>query len=492
LVKIIIGTYGWMEALMGDVESEQPQEDFEVEIVDLDELASAPDSSNSSNKRLLRPSQPVRFLARRRGLQLGVTTSVVVLVVLMILASMAPVREVVGSIFTGPTPTPSPAPGLQNDLFYFKTSPSWGYLTIDGHVVSHLPRMSVDPPRRLSPGQHVLVWRAAAFLAQRCTITVPAKPGVDSCRYDPPIEVGNGSFASIITFSESLKMLPASQRALLIQAVQAELGTHYSEMVQPGEPYALSSEIAYAAHNPCRLTSQVVLCYAIATQPLKATLSFQLDMDTSPDAPCITSGACSINEHDCRLFCDASDIVGPMEYSMSAAAGWNFIVVVRPLWQFTTLDGQVIAHDQADTFIAGQGNEYLVMLNTVWGNPGWSILPPFSNSQLPFGDPVCDSAANNTQTMQSAALNNSGMQIQTQYPSVPRADLGAGCLVTITQQPASSSSLTPPPSSQAAYYLHRFGVLLAVNNLAHRLLPFLPVANAYEKRLAQQLAAEKI
>ena len=177
---------------------------------------------------------------------------------------------------------------------------------------------------------------------------------------------------------------------------------------------------------------------------------------------------------------------------MSAAAGWNFMVVVRPLWQFATLDGQVIAHDQADTFIAGQGNEYLVMLNTVWGNPGWSILPPFSNSQLPFGDPVCDSAANDTQTMQSAALNNSGMQIQTQYPSVARADLGAGCLVTITQQPASSSSLTPPPSSQVAYCLHRFGVLLAVNNLAHRLWPFLPVANAYEKRLAQQLAAEKI
>ncbi len=60
---------------MGDVESEQPQEDFEVEIVDLDELASGADASNSSNKRLLRPSQPLRFLARRRGLQLGVTTS---------------------------------------------------------------------------------------------------------------------------------------------------------------------------------------------------------------------------------------------------------------------------------------------------------------------------------------------------------------------------------------------------------------------------------
>src|SRR5260370_9271541 len=88
LVKIIIGPYGWMEALMGDVGSEQPQDGLEVEIVDLDELASAPDSSDSSNKRLLRPSPPVRFLAREPGVHLAVTTSVVVLVVLMILASI--------------------------------------------------------------------------------------------------------------------------------------------------------------------------------------------------------------------------------------------------------------------------------------------------------------------------------------------------------------------------------------------------------------------
>jgi hypothetical protein len=235
-----------------------------------------------------------------------------VLVVLMILASTAPVRELVGSILPGLTPTPSPAAGLQNDLFYFKASPSWGYLTIDGHVVSPLPRMSVDRPLRLPPGQYVLVWRAAPFLAQRCTMTVPTKPGVDSCRYDPPIEVGIGSFASIITFSESLNTLSTTQRALLIQAVQEELGimSQYSEMVQPGEPYALSSEIADAAHNPCRLTLQVVLCYAIAAQPLKASLSFQLDMDTLQDSPCTTSGACSLGGQDCRLFCDAADIVG--------------------------------------------------------------------------------------------------------------------------------------------------------------------------------------
>jgi hypothetical protein len=162
--------------------------------------------------------------------------------------------------------------------------------------------------------------------------------------------------------------------------------------------------------------------------------------------------------------------------------------MVRPLWQFTTLDGRVIAHDEADTFIAEQGNDYFMMLNTVWENPGWSISPPSANLQSLFGDPVCDSAENDTQVLQIEALN-SEMQIQVQYP-VPRTDPGAGCLVMITRQPAPSSSLTPSPSSQVAYYLHRFGVLLAVNNLAHQLWPFLPVANAYEKRLAQQLAAE--
>jgi len=255
-------------------------------------------------------------------------------------------------------------------------------------------------------------------------------------------------------------------------------------MVQPGEPYALSSQIVDAAHNPCR-TLQVVLCYAIARQPLKATLSFQLDMNTSQDAPCTISGACSIGGQDCRLFCDAADVVGPMWYSMSAVAEWNVVMVVRPLWQFSTLDGQVIAHDQADTFIAGQGNDYFVMLNTAWENLGWSVSPPSANLQSLFGDPVCDSADNDTQVLQIEALENSDALVQTRSP---RTDLGAGCLVTI--KPGLLSSLTPTPSSQVAYCLHRFGVLLAVNSAAHHLWPFLPVANAYEKRLAQQLAAE--
>jgi hypothetical protein len=36
--------------------------------------------------------------------------------------------------------------------------------------------------------------------------------------------------------------------------------------------------------------------------------------------------------------------------------------------------------------------------------------------------------------------------------------------------------------------LHRFGIILAANDAAHRYLPFLPLADTYEQKLAQQLA----
>jgi hypothetical protein len=42
--------------------------------------------------------------------------------------------------------------------------------------------------------------------------------------------------------------------------------------------------------------------------------------------------------------------------------------------------------------------------------------------------------------------------------------------------------------TELAYCLHRFGVNLAANEVAQRYWPYLPVADAGEQRLAQQLA----
>ncbi len=43
-------------------------------------------------------------------------------------------------------------------------------------------------------------------------------------------------------------------------------------------------------------------------------------------------------------------------------------------------------------------------------------------------------------------------------------------------------------SAPYAYFLEHFGISLAVNDAAHKLQPQLPLADAYERSLARQLA----
>jgi hypothetical protein len=46
-------------------------------------------------------------------------------------------------------------------------------------------------------------------------------------------------------------------------------------------------------------------------------------------------------------------------------------------------------------------------------------------------------------------------------------------------------AISPPP---IVYFLYRFGVFLAANDVAHKYWPTMPFANASEQQLAQQLA----
>src|SRR5260221_7551189 len=181
---------------MGDVESEQSQDDFEVEIADLDELGTAANSSKPARS-LLRP----RFSPRQRRLQLAITSSIVMLAILIILGSTAPVRELVGSIFPGPPATPSAASGSETGLFYVQASPSWGQLSIDGHVFAHLPGVGVGPPLRLARGRHVLEWRAEPFLAQQFIVTMATHYYAGSCHRPKLLPVREWTICSIPTLS---------------------------------------------------------------------------------------------------------------------------------------------------------------------------------------------------------------------------------------------------------------------------------------------------
>jgi hypothetical protein len=469
---------------MGDSKPEHPQEDFEIEIEDLDK----PGTTTRSTK-LLRPVPLPRFSPCLRKVQLVVTALIVMLAILLILVSTAPIRELIGGIATGPTPTPAPtlAPGV--DLFYILADPAWGYLSIDGRVVSHLPAITIQPPLRLSRGQHKLTWRADPFSTQSCSLTVPHDFGKDTCHLNRSIQLSTQLNASILIFTESLNTLSATERARLIQATQEALDKKQSsDIVQPGELYALTSQISRSQNNPCRLVAQEVICFAAAKEPLRATLHFQLETDSSPNSPCSITGSCDIDGQDCRLFCDNSLLEGPI--FSPAIQGWNVITIIRTNWDYVAMDGRVIVHNEADSFVGGTENYHFVSLNISRDSSGWHVSPLFPDAQAPFGDPMCDSALQDAQGLTGGfMLNNVSVPYQYQPASGP--NLAHGCLIVITAQPELPGTTSTPTalSPPTAYCLHRFGVLLAANDEAHRQWPYLPVADAQEQQLARQLAA---
>jgi len=464
-------------------EFERPQEDFEVEVADLEQVGATPGPSKSWR------SVPLpRFSPRQRRLQLTGTTAMVVLAILIILGSTAPVRELAGGALSGLTPPPLPTFVPGTDLFYIQAGPSWGHLSIDGRAVSHLPAPGVDSPLRLSRGRHTLVWRAYPFSTQRCTLTVPAHPHADTCHYEQARGPVIPAYASIIIFSESLNTLSTSERAALIQATRQALERkQYSEIVQPGEFYALASGGSGSKHDPCKVQAQLFLCYVMAEQPVRARLSFPLDLDTSPNSPCSMARTCRFEDQDCRLFCDVPLMLS--QTSPPAAQVWKVIVVVRSFWQYETLDGQMMASHEADTFMGGLENEHFVPLLISRDGSGWQVSPLFLNPQALFGDPVCDSALVDAQIVTDAFMIKH-VPISIAYRSVAGPNLADGCVVVMTPQPGPDMTPTSPASPpQVAYCLHRFGVLLAANDVAHHQWPYLPVANAREKQLAQRLVS---
>lgn len=462
---------------MGDVEHEQPQDDFEVEITDLDE----PGQTGAGSK--------AQFLLRHRKLQLLITTGVVAMAILVIVGSVIGVRNLVPGGSAGALPTPAISPGPRNDLFYFQLNPPWGHLSIDGHAVVRVPTAGTDPPLSLPPGQHKLLWQAPPFHPVSCIVVVPVISNPSPCNHSQFTTGNTDQLVSIVELRVSTDLLPDAQRTALLGATQATIDKEQqSETVLPGEAYAVPSEISNAGHNVCRLEKQVVLCFTTAKQPLRATLRYQLDTDTSYGAPCADVTMCSLNGFDCRLFCNSTDGQWPDSPPIvTAGSAWNVIVVVHAFWQYATLAGQVVAPQEDDNFVGGTENEYLVPLDITWNGTAWHVSFSTSSPQSSFTSLVCDSAlADAGSLLNSVVLNNE--QIETSIRSAYGSDLAAGCLVKVTQQ--QYPFVTPTPTSfppLTAYLLHRFGILVAANAQAHHLWPFLPVADATEQHVVQQL-----
>ena len=455
---------------MKDAEIEQPQDELEIEITSLDK----PDTTTGPGpfQRILR----LRSLPRYRwGLTL--ITTLIVCILLTVLVVTTPTRNLIVGAFVHPTPTL--VPGV--DLFYIQGVPPWAQLAVDGSP-THLPSIPQDPPLRLSPGKHTLAWRAEPFLKQACTLSVPPNYGLDTCSFleNGIIHLNTGLSAWVINFSVSLDSLPGAQQQAFIQAIQAGIDAeHLTDTVRPGELYVRSS------HDPaCKPAPGEPMCYATAKQPLKATLNWQMDTDVASNEPCInvSSLGCTFSSQNCHRICISATGTGN---SLDAQA-LDVAVPVRTTWTFATLDGQVLERQIPDNTLSNFATgdtitEASLWLRITWDGSAWhASLQP----EPPF-NPACAATQLEVQPLDPPTVAT-GTATSPQWRFVSGAIPAAGCLAMGTPH---TDIGTKPTVSFTVYCLHRFGVLLTVNDAAQRAWPYLPHADAYEQGLAHQLAA---
>jgi hypothetical protein len=452
-------------------EHEDPQDNLEFEITNLDEE----DGDVPAAVRL--PEKPVFLLRKHRRLVTFATTGFTALVILLLLFSIASIRQL---LFP---------PGEQTTFSYhLDASPPWGHLFVDGQAVSVASGRSY-PLFNLTRGQHTLLWRAEPFPPQQCTLSVPVGTGIDTCKH-PEIPPASGGTDSYISFPTDITLLSPQQRTALLQATQTVFDRQQSsETVRAGELYAQTGETTGPNLPLCTVLQMAALCLADAHQPLKATLRLQLDTTSWSRVSC-SEGACASEGQNCHLFCDPFVYTAP-DISVSPTT-WQAYVYVQLFWQFTTLQGQVIADKQADTFIRGQQNDISVPLDITWNGRQWSVSMALISGYVYASDPVCAAAMNDLYILENEIPATSGQNIDTSMNPTQGTTFASGCLIEFQLQNdvirTTSPNISPP---LVADVIQRFGVLLAVNSVAHHLFPFLPVASAYEKQLAQQWATSQ-
>jgi hypothetical protein len=374
------------------------------------------------------------------------------------------------------TPTPALPPGA--NLVSIVTNPIWGTVSVDGHPVAHESKPGAMV-LHLSRGVHHITWDAPPFPAQQCFIDVPPQSatGSGSCN-----TTNSSGTATIVSFTATSADLSQAQHAALISAVQAYAQSlQASTPVQPGELYA---------------SNQAQQGIATATQSLQATAHFLFDTNLNSTQSCFnivpnsgqSTPSCSVNGVSCQTLCP-TPVSDPN--SLSAHPSWSVYVPVRITWSYTTSSGRLVAQHEPDE-TGKNGYEDLLPLYITWSGSTWQVT---DQSGLPAPtlpdvttNPLCMAALASlygNKTLHSTTFH--GQDATTNdYHFHAGANAVSGCLIKVALYNLKS---TPIPTAPEAYLLYRFGVLLTANAATHGYWPNLPVADAYEQHLAQQLGA---
>jgi hypothetical protein len=240
-----------------------------------------------------------------------------------------------------------------------------------------------------------------------------------------------------------------------------------TEMVLPGEQY---------------IDIQSNSGTVTASEQMRATLNFQLDIALASTATCVSTLGRSVipSCQDCRRFCTAPDQVFPASPTNQA---WSVLALISATWKFTTLDGHIVEQDQPDST-----DEHFIELQITWDGKNWHVKVPVSTLGNPVvGNPICESAQQEIGTNGYFGATGGNVEEAVFWQQfVSETNLAAGCLAVGAPQ----QSTADQPHLPVAYLLYRFGVVVAGNQAAYRYWASQPLADTYEQHLIQQMAAQ--
>ncbi len=351
----------------------------------------------------------------------------------------------------------STAPGAEQ--FDFVHVAPWGDLRIDGLTVPQKQVLQRVRAISLAPGAHTLDYSAPPFAPLHCTITVPADTTSDTC----PLSNGADDVPTLyhdtvrkLNLRASLTDLSPQQLTALIKASSTGLAAASpTTTVAPGEHYL-------TAGGTVTNTSKL---------PIQATLLYSLS-DSLTDAQ--THQLFKVEDTPCQTLCLYVPLLDqtPLDWGVVAhvALSWSYAVphsaVQGPLT--SDLDTMDIAVPLHITWQHGWHITLLQVTQTVYGGQ--------------VSNPICVPAYEALDSM----LANSSFQ-GSEADTKPASGV-EGCLIRWREW--SGPSTGPGTYGPPKYLLYRFGVLLAANDDAHHTFPTLPLADASEQALAQQLATQ--
>jgi hypothetical protein len=422
----------------------EPADEFEVSSLD-----------RSIGGKSLRAAPPGARLSRlRRSLAGSIALASTLLAIVILVASIPSAGASIRQALHLPTPIPTATPPRGSDTALLAHTVPWGRLSVDGRSLDDLhttiDRIDGYPAVRLPTGAHTITYAADQFPTLTCAVTIPFTAARTAPATAPACGVlpfpgshppADAPAARLIDMRATLDRLAPATLAQLKEEIDTTLPSAQT-VVQPGERYLGPDS---AVH--------------VATASLPAQLVMRLNNDPLVllpvgDFPTMCAALCA------NLVQSATPTQSPV---------WSLFANVTPAWRFGATGSEIVAPFAPPMDIPADVVTQLVTVGVIYEQGRLQVTPrgAESASRLVFA------AATN-------AVSGFGKKLTAQYPT------GWSALPFIAHNPADGCMIIVGtiasgdgfPGGKTLKVLYQFGVLLAADQMAHDVLPELPVATS--------------